>query len=50
MQILASVDESDIGLIHEGQDVRFTVQAFRARRSPARCAQVRLQSATTETW
>ena len=25
MQILASVDESDIGQIHEGQDARFTV-------------------------
>src|SRR6476469_3482315 len=28
MQILANVDESDIGSIHEGQDVRFTVQAY----------------------
>ena len=28
MEILASVDESDIGAIHEGQDVRFTVQPY----------------------
>ena len=28
MQILVSVDESDIGEIHEGQEVRFTVQAY----------------------
>jgi HlyD family secretion protein len=28
MEILASVDESDIGEIHEGQDVRFTVQPY----------------------
>ena len=28
MEILATVDESDIGLIHQGQPVRFTVQAY----------------------
>ena len=31
MEILASVDESDIGLIHEGQPVHFTVQAYPER-------------------
>ena len=28
MQILASVDESDIGQIKEGQPVQFTVQSY----------------------
>jgi len=48
MQILASVDESDIGLIHEGQDVRFTVQAYPNQNFTGTVRQVRLQSATTE--
>jgi HlyD family secretion protein len=48
MQILASVDESDIGLIHEGQDVRFTVQAYPSQNFTGKVRQVRLQSATTE--
>ena len=48
MQILASVDESDIGLIHEGQDVRFTVQAYPNQTFTGNVRQVRLQSATTE--
>jgi HlyD family secretion protein len=48
MQILASVDESDIGLIHERQDVRFTVQAYPNQTFTGNVRQVRLQSATTE--
>jgi len=48
MQILASVDESDIGLIHEGQDARFTVQAYPNQTFTGTVRQVRLQSATTE--
>ena len=48
MQILASVDESDIGQIHEGQDVRFTVQAYANQNFTGTVRQVRLQSATTE--
>jgi HlyD family secretion protein len=48
MQILASVDESDIGLIHEGQDARFTVQAYPSQTFTGTVRQVRLQSATTE--
>jgi HlyD family secretion protein len=48
MQILASVDESDIGLIHEGQDVRFTVQAYPNQSFVGTVRQVRLQSTTTE--
>jgi HlyD family secretion protein len=47
MQILASVDESDIGLIHERQDVRFTVQAYPNQTFTGNVRQVRLQSATT---
>jgi HlyD family secretion protein len=48
MQILASVDESDIGLIEERQPVRFTVQAYPNERFSGRVQQVRLQSTTTE--
>ena len=48
MQILASVDESDIGQIHEGQEVRFTVQAYPTQHFTGTVRQVRLQSATTE--
>lgn len=48
MQILASVDESDIGLIHEGQEVRFTVQAYPNEQFVGKVQQVRLQSTTTE--
>ncbi|HVY79458.1 MAG TPA: efflux RND transporter periplasmic adaptor subunit [Steroidobacteraceae bacterium] len=48
MQILASVDESDIGAIHEGQDVRFSVQAYPNRKFTGKVKQVRLQSKTTE--
>jgi HlyD family secretion protein len=48
MQILASVDESDIGAIHEGQDVRFTVQAYPNEHFQGAVKQVRLQSKTTE--
>lgn len=48
MQILASVDESDIGVIHEGQSARFTVQAYPNDAFTGRVKQVRLQSKTTE--
>src|SRR5688572_5868107 len=48
MQILASVDESDIGLIHEGQEVRFSVQAYPNQNFTGTVKQVRLQSTTTE--
>jgi len=48
MQILANVDESDIGQIHEGQPVRFTVQAYANQTFDGTVRQVRLQSATTE--
>jgi HlyD family secretion protein len=48
MQILASVDESDIGAIKPGQPVRFTVQAYPDQRFSGTVKQVRLQSKTTE--
>jgi len=48
MQILASVDESDIGRIEEGQEARFTVQAFDERSFMGRVRQVRLQSTIQE--
>jgi HlyD family secretion protein len=48
MQILASVDESDIGSIHDGQDVRFSVQAYPNEKFEGQVKQVRLQSKTTE--
>ncbi len=48
MQILASVDESDIGRIKNGQDVRFTVQAYGDREFKGTVEQVRLQSTATD--
>jgi HlyD family secretion protein len=48
MQILASVDESDIGSITDGQSVRFTVQAYPNEHFTGTVKQVRLQSKTTE--
>ncbi|MGH9319529.1 MAG: efflux RND transporter periplasmic adaptor subunit [Vicinamibacteria bacterium] len=48
MQILATVDESDIGRIFEGQAVRFTVQAYPDRSFEGTVRQVRLQSTIVE--
>src|SRR5690606_2035699 len=48
MEILASVDESDIGRIEDGQTVRFTVQAYPDETFEGTVRQVRLQSATLE--
>ncbi len=48
MQILASVDESDIGKIAVGQTATFTVAAFPARTFPATVKQKRLLSAVTD--
>ena len=46
MQILASVDESDIGKIVAGQPVTFTVQSFPERQFTGTVEQVRLNSTT----
>jgi HlyD family secretion protein len=48
MQILANVDESDIGQISNGQPVSFTVQSYADRTFNGTVKQVRLQSKTTE--
>jgi HlyD family secretion protein len=48
MQIMVSVDESDIGLIKEGQTARFTVQAFPDDTFSGSVQQVRLQSTSEE--
>jgi HlyD family secretion protein len=48
MQILASVDESDIGRISDGQAVTFTVQSYPDETFEGTVRQVRLQSVTTE--
>ena len=48
MQILASVDESDIGQIKEGQPVQFTVQSYPGQNFSGAVKQVRLQSTTTD--
>jgi len=48
MQILASVDESDIGYIDEGQTARFTVQAYQDETFNGTVRQVRLQSSSQE--
>lgn len=48
LQILANVDESDIGRIKEGQPVRFTVQAYSDRTFSGTVRQVRLQSTNTD--
>jgi HlyD family secretion protein len=48
MEILASVDESDIGRIHEGQEARFTVQAHPDEYFSGVVRQVRLQSKVQE--
>lgn len=48
MQIVAAIDESDIGHIREGAPATFTVQAYPNEIFPGRVRQVRLQSKTTE--
>lgn len=48
LQILAAVDESDIGQIKVEQPVRFTVQAYPDENFSGTVNQVRLQSKTTE--
>jgi len=48
MQILASVDESDIGSIKVGQPVSFTVQSYPNQTFTGQVSQVRLQSTTQD--
>lgn len=46
MEILAEVDESDIGLIKEGQPVRFDVQAYPDKQFQGTVRQIRLKPET----
>lgn len=48
MEILAAVDESDIGRVEDGQRVRFTVQAYPDELFEGTVHKVRLQSTTLE--
>ena len=48
MQILAQVDESDIGQIRVGQSVRFTVPAFPDKTFSGSVREVRLQAQTVQ--
>lgn len=48
MEILASVDESDIGSIRQGQYVRFSVQAYPDRHYNGMVSQIRLQPETVQ--
>src|SRR5688572_3059631 len=48
MQVLASLDESDVGRIRPGQDVRFRVDAFPTDEFTGNVTQVRLQPTTVQ--
>lgn len=43
MQVQANIDEADIGKIHVGQDVKFTVDAYPDQQFQGKVGQVRLQ-------
>lgn len=47
MQVVADIDEADIGDVEEGQRVMFTVDAFRDRTFEGSVTQVRLEATTT---
>jgi HlyD family secretion protein len=47
MRILANVDESDIGNIKEGQQVKFTVQTYSGKSFEGTVTQIRLQPTTS---
>jgi HlyD family secretion protein len=47
MQVQANVDEADIGQVHEGQNVNFTVEAFPNKTFKGVVTQKRLQPTTT---
>jgi HlyD family secretion protein len=46
MQVLATIDEADIGQVRDGQDVSFTVDAYPERIFHGKVAQIRLQPQT----
>src|SRR5690348_16706214 len=48
MQIWTAVNEADIGNIHEGQDVTFTVDAYGNRKFTGKVSKVRLDAQMTQ--
>lgn len=48
MELQVDVDEADVGLVQEGQDAQFTVDAYPDRSFPARITQVRFGAQTVE--
>ena len=48
MQVNASIDESDVGRVRQGQDAQFRVDAYPERTFKGKVAQVRLQPTSTQ--
>ncbi|MCX6251988.1 MAG: efflux RND transporter periplasmic adaptor subunit [Bacteroidetes bacterium] len=48
MQVLASIDEADIGKIKNGQEVTFTVDAYENQTFTGRVSQIRLQPTVSQ--
>jgi HlyD family secretion protein len=48
MQLIANIDEADIGKISDKVQVRFTVDAFPGRQFPGNIAEIRLNSTTAQ--
>jgi HlyD family secretion protein len=48
MQIWASVNETDVGSIHPGQNVKFTVAAYPRESFPGKVAQIRLNASMSQ--
>ncbi len=48
MELQVDVDEADVGQVREGQSATFTVDAYPARKYPARITRVRFGSQTKE--
>src|SRR5262249_54104762 len=48
MEIWASVNETDIGSVHAGQDVHFTVGAFPSERFEGKVSQIRLNASMVQ--
>jgi HlyD family secretion protein len=48
MELQVDVDEADVGVVHEGQEATFTVDAYPDQTFPAKITQVRYGSETKE--
>jgi len=46
MELRVDIDEADVGLVHEGQDATFTVDAYPDKTFPAKVTQVRFGAQT----